>query len=179
MKSNTEHLLKAINFLAWVVCIGLLLKAGVMIGSFILSATGTSVTAKETGLDLSAYKEDGFIHYFLIVNYKIFIIIIQAYIAFLLTRLLSNSNISQPFNTVVVGLMEKISYAILGVWLITMIHNLHLGLLEQKIGMGTSEISGEFIILSGIVYAIAQMFKRGVEIQNENKLLTHSKGILK
>lgn len=169
-KSKTEYLLKAMNLLAWVVCIGLLLKAGAILISFVISSTGSPTAAKDlyNGIELAAYKEFGFIHYFLIVSYKIFIIVIQAYIAFLMTRLLSDFNISQPFNSAVVQLMEKISYAILGVWLIAMIHNIHIGLMEKTVGSATTEISGEFIILSGIVYVMAQMFKRGIEIQSEN-----------
>jgi hypothetical protein len=96
--------------------------------------------------------------------------IAQAYIAFLMTRLLSKLNISKPFNADVVKLMQKISYAILCVWLITLIYDIHVAILEKMHGLVATYISGDFIFLAGIVYVFAQMFKRGIEFQSENEL---------
>ena len=66
-----------------------------------------------------------------LVGYKIVLYGAQAYIAFLITGLLSKLNIARPFNTAIVQLLEKISYAILCVWLVAMLHNIHLIILEK------------------------------------------------
>ena len=121
-------------------------------------------------MDLYAYRQQGFGNYTFVVAYKVILYITQAYIAFLMTRLLSRINISKPFNADVVKLMLKISYAILCVWLIAMVHNIHVSLLEKSYGLVATYISGDSIFLAGIVYVLAQMFKRGVEIQSENEL---------
>ena len=119
---------------------------------------------------MHAYREQSFVNYSFVVGYKVLLYIIQAYIAFLMTRLLSKLNISRPFNTDVVKLMQMICYSILCVWLIAVIHNIHIRILEETYGFITTDISGDSIFLAGIVYILAQMFKRGVEIQTENEL---------
>jgi hypothetical protein len=171
MKSKTENLLKVMNFLAWVVFIGLMIVAGAIIISWFVSI-GNPQAAKNLykGMDLSAYRQQSFMHYTFVVWYKVMLYITQAYIAFLMTRLLSRLNISKPFSADTAILMQKISYAILCVWLIAMIHNIHIYLLEKSYGLVARYISGDSIFLAGIVYVLAQLFKRGVEIQSENEL---------
>ena len=121
-------------------------------------------------MDLSAYRQQSFVHYTFVVGYKAILYITQAYIAFLMTRLLSGLNISRPFNADVVKLMQKISYSILCVWLVTMAYDIHVYLLEKSYGLVASYISGDSIFLAGITYILAQLFKRGAEIQSENEL---------
>jgi hypothetical protein len=171
MKSKTEKLLRVMNILAWVVFIGLLIVAGSIIISYFVSI-GNAQAAKDLyrGMDLYAYRHHSFGHYTFVVGYKVMLYITQAYIAFLMTSLLSRLNISKPFNADVVKLMQKISYSILCVWLVAMVHNIHIGILEKSYGLVATYISGDSIFLAGIVYVLAQMFKRGVEIQSENDL---------
>jgi len=171
MKSRTENLLTVMNILAWVVFVGLIAIAGSITISYFVSI-GNAQAAKNLykGMDLSAYRQQSFVNYTFIVMYKIMLNIMQAYIAFLMTSLLSKLNISKPFNADVVKLMQKISYAILCVWLITMVYDIHVAILEKIYGLVATYISGDSIFLAGVVYVLAQMFKRGVEIQSENEL---------
>ena len=171
MKSKTENLLTAMNILAWIVFIGLSITAGSIIVSYFVSI-GNAQAAKNLyrGMDLYAYRQYSFVNYTFVVGYKIILYIMQAYIAFLMTSLLSRLNISRPFSADVVKLMQKISYSILCVWLVSMAYNIHIAILEKSYGVVATYISGEFIFLAGIVYVLAQMFKRGVEIQSENEL---------
>jgi len=171
MKSKTESLLKIMNVLAWVVFIGLMIQAGSIIISYAVSI-GNPDAAKNLyrGWNMFPYRHQSFMHYTFVVGYKVLLYITQAYIAFLITRLLRGLNISRPFNADVVKLMQKISYSILCVWLIAMAHNIHVAVLEKSYGLVATYISGDAIFLAGIVYVLAQMFKRGAEIQSENEL---------
>lgn len=171
MKSKTETLLTVMKILAWIVFIGLMVVAGSIIISYFVSIRN-ALAAKDLykGMDLYPYRQYSFVHYSFIVGYKVLLNITQAYIAFLMTSLLSRINISKPFNADVVKLMQKICYSILCVWLVTMVHNIHVAILEKSHGLVATYISGDSIFLAGIVYVLAQMFKRGVEIQTENEL---------
>src|ERR1017187_6113369 len=166
MKSKAENLLTVMHILAWIVFIGLMAIAGSITISWFVSI-GNAQAARDLykGLDLYAYKQYSFV-----VLYKVIWYITQAYIAFLMTSLLSKLNISRPFNADVVILMQKISYSILCVWIVAMAYNIHVGILEKRYGIAATYISGDSIFLAGIVYILAQMFKRGVEIQSENEL---------
>ena len=171
MKSNTEKLLTVMNILAWIVFIGLLIKAGAILISYLVSI-GNPQAAKNLymGMDLYAYRQQSFGNYSFVAGYKVLLYITQAYIAFLMTSLLSKLNISRPFNADVIKLMQKICYSILCVWLVAMVNNIHVGILEKNYGLVATYISGDSIFLAGIVYVLAQMFKRGLEIQSENEL---------
>ena len=76
-----------------------------------------------------------------------------------------------PFTTEVVSRLEKISYYAFGIWLVTMHYNAHTAWLMKKTGeLNGNFISGEFILMVGLVYIFSQVFKRGVEIQSDNEL---------
>ena len=171
MKSKTEKLLKVMRFLACLAFIGLLIKAGAIIMSF-----GVSIQNPEAskdlykGMDLSRYADYSFINYTLIVGYYVLLYLMQAYIALFMTKLLSSLNLEKPFTETVVDLLKKVSYTIFGVWLIAMLHNAHVIGLEKYAGIDAEPFAGEYIFLAGIVYVLAQLFKRGVEIQAENEL---------
>jgi hypothetical protein len=171
MKTKTENLLTVMHILAWVVFIGLAIQAGAIIISYIVSI-GHAQAAKNLfrGMDLYAYRVQSFGHYSFVVGYRVIFCITEAYTAYLMTSLLSKLNISKPFNVDVVKLMQRISYCILYVWLIAMVYNTHVGILEQHYGLVATYIPGDFIFIAAVVYVFAQMFKRGIEIQSENEL---------
>jgi hypothetical protein len=171
MRSTTEKLLIIMRLLAWLAFIGLLIKAGAIIMSY-----GTSVKNPEAakdlynGMDLSRYQTYSFTNYSIIVFYHILLNFMQAYIALFIAKLLSSIHIEKPFTKIVLDLLKKISITIFGVWIIAMLHNLHVAILEKTAAISPEFIAVEFIFLAGVVYVLAQLFKRGVELQAENDL---------
>jgi hypothetical protein len=159
------------KILSWIVFIGLLIKAGSVFVSYMISLKNPEA-AKDLyeGLDLSAYMNASIVNYTFVVAYKVILYGLQAHIAYLFTKLLSRLNISKPFNSYVVMMMQIMTYTILGIWVFAMIYNIHVGILEKVYGIAASYISGDFLFLAGVVFIFAQMFKRGVEIQHENEL---------
>jgi hypothetical protein len=147
------------------------IKAGAMLISYVVSI-GNATAAKNLypDTDLSAYRQLGLTHYTFIFGYQAIYINTQAYAAYLVTMLLTKLNISRPFSPEVVTLMQRLSYCILNVWVVAVVNNIHVGILEQRMGIPANKISVDAIFLAGIVYVLAQMFKRGVEIQSENEL---------
>ena len=96
---------------------------------------------------------------------------LEAYIAYLVTRIFLKLNLDFPFSVQVNSLVLKISHVALATGLVSLIAN---GYTKYLIGKGIelhfSWGTTEFIFLSGIIYIIAQILKRGVEIQSENEL---------
>ena len=121
------------HIVAWFVAIGLLIKAGAIIFSYLISINNAEASNNlYSGLDLSAYRRYSFSQYSLIVLYKVLLISIEAYIAFLIIKLLSKLNLEKPFNYKVQILMQKISYSILYLWIIAMVHNTHVQYIGSK-----------------------------------------------
>lgn len=171
MKIKTEKLLKIMNILSWVIFIGILFETGAVVVSYFVSISNPlAAKALYKGIDMYAYREQSFVNYSILAGYKVFIYVLKAYIAFQMTKLLTRLNISRPFTIEVVLLMQSISYSIFIIWIISVINNTHVDLLEKSYGIAATHISGDFIFIAGIVYVFAQMFRRGIEIQSENDL---------
>ncbi len=172
MKIRTEQLLAVMNVLAWVTFIGLMIKAGAILISY-----GVSIANPEAaknlyrGMDLYKLRQFSFWHYTSMVSFEVALAALEAYIAYLVIKVLSKIKLTNPFTIGISNMLEKLSYFILGTWVTVMLYNAHTKWLLKRIdGLQENLISGEFIFLAGVVFVIAQIFKRGVEIQSENEL---------
>lgn len=172
MKTKTEKILVVMNVLTWIVFIGLLIQAGAILISYGVSLFN-SETAKNlySGMDLSSLRESGIWKYTGAVSFMIAILCLKAYTAYLVIKILSKINMSNPFNSEIAGLIEKVSFVILEIWIITIIANEYSNWLSKNdlVLRGTRE-AGEFIFLAGVIFVFAQIFKKGVELQSENEL---------
>jgi hypothetical protein len=171
MKSKTEKLLKLMHVLSWIVFVGLMIKAGSILISYLVSI-GNEEASKNLfgGLNLWDYRNHSFTQYSLIVGYKILLFAFEAYIAYQIIKLLSKLNLEKPFNPRVQILMQKISYSVFYLWILATIHNTHVQFLGKKYRFTIDLFSSDFIFLAGIIFIFAQIVKRGIELQSENEL---------
>ena len=172
MKNRTEQILLVMHVLAWIVFFGLIIKAGAIIVSYVVS-TSNAEGAKNLyrGMNLFAVRQFSFWQYTTLVSFMVAILFLKANIAYLVTRVLSKIKMTSPFTIEISKLLEKISYTIFGTWLVVMLYNGHTTWLAKRIdGMEEKFISGEFILLAGVVFVISQIFKKGVELQTESEL---------
>lgn len=169
---KTKRILKIMNILAWIAFIGLSIKAGAILISYFISLRNEEA-AKDLyeGMNLIAYKQHSLLQYSIIVGYRIIQFSVQAYIAFLVLKLLSTLNIERPFNANALKRMQTISYCLLGLWALVVIHNIHVGILEANSGIIAELLPSEFVYIAGIVYVFSLLFKRGLELQSENDLM--------
>ncbi|MFT5761440.1 MAG: hypothetical protein ACI8WA_000555, partial [Polaribacter sp.] len=122
------------------------------------------------GMNLFEYRNYSFIQYSFIISYKVLLFAIEAYIAFLVIKLLRKLNIKQPFNMDVQKLMQQISKGIFYLWILAIVHNTHMQLIAGKHDFKMDLFSSDFVFLSVIIFIFAQIVKRGIEIQSENDL---------
>ena len=171
MKNKTQNLLKFMNILSWIVFIGLMIKAGTILFVYFLSITNELASQNLFGgLNLSEYRNYSFTHYSFIVFYNVLLFSIEAYIAFLITKLLSGLNLKKPFSLMVLKLMKKISFSIFYLWIVAIIHNAHVQYIGISNNFKMDLFSSDFIFLSAVIFIFAQIVKRGIEIQSENDL---------
>ena len=97
----------------------------------------------------------------------------KATIWYVLYSLLLKLKLQTPFSLEVQIKLERIAYCFFGVWIIsgffwkTFIYYLSK---ETNIHLLINNNADEYIFIAGIVYIIAQIFKHGIEIQEENQL---------
>lgn len=172
MKTKTESILTTMNVLSWVVFIGLLIKLGALIVSYFISIINPEMTKNiYMGSDLFSLIKLDFWKYSVTAFLMITLLGLKAYTAYLVVQILSKINLEHPFIMRVALLIEKVSHVIFATWAVSMLANaFHGWLLQNNLPTTENWISGEFIFLAGVIFIIAQIFKKGIELQSENEL---------
>jgi hypothetical protein len=171
-QTKTEQVLIVLHILAWLAFVGLMIEGGAILISYSISCSNPA-GAKNlyNGLNLYDLRQFNFWYYTGAVSYMVVLLVLKALVSFQVIRILSKFNLKNPFTPEVAGRLEKISYIALGTWVVTMLSNIYLGWLQKTTGkLFGNQLSGEFIFMVALVFIIAQVFKRGVEIQSENDL---------
>lgn len=174
MKTTTSTILTVLKILTWIVFIGLSIKCGSQIIAFIIGFLNPEWAQNMYNVDQNWFKlraESEWI-YICVMSLIIFISAFKAYIWYILIELLSKLDLQSPFTMEVAKKLESIAYQLLVIWIASSVGN---GFFEGLENRGINSIvkledASEFIFIAGIVYVISQIFKRGIEIQQENEL---------
>ncbi len=171
-KTKTETILTVMNVLTWILFIGLMIEAGAVLVSYGVSIVNPKALMKMyKGLDFYSLSQYDFWHYTGIISLKASILIIEAYTASLVIKVLSAIKITNPFTMDVALRLEKIAYMLILAWGAIILYNGQLKWLsKQVVGLQEQSLSAELIFYAGLVFVIAQIFKKGVELQTENEL---------
>ena len=171
-KTKTETILVIMNVLTWIIFIGLMIEAGAVLVSYGVSIVNPKAVIKMyKGLDFYSLSQYDFWHYTGIISLKAAILIIEAYTAFLVIKVLSTIKITNPFTMDVAQRLEKIAYMLILAWGAIILYNGQLKWLSKEVaGLRENSLPAELIFYAGLVFVIAQIFKKGVEIQTENEL---------
>ncbi|MCB0709562.1 MAG: DUF2975 domain-containing protein, partial [Chitinophagaceae bacterium] len=101
--------------------------------------------------------------------------ILKACLFYIVIRLMHKMDLSKPFNTYVASKISQISYFTLSIGLLSFIARqlsknlMHHGFVPDNLNLFWAD-SQAFILMGAVIYIIATIFKKGVEIQNENDL---------
>lgn len=159
------------NLVAWVVFVGLLIEAGAVLMSYLLSLQNPE-GAKNLYLGLNLFDIMQFSQaaYAASIAFYVLILLLKAFAALIVVRLLSSINIDHPFSQEVVALILKISRIILVAAAVVLLQRAFaFWLSEQNLQLESTSPDG-FLFLAGVIYVISQLFKKGVEMQTENGL---------
>ena len=180
-KTRTEKILKIINVFAWIIFVGTLVKFGTILIIFIISLFNPEAVlfkdievfgeGTSSGTYFYEIRESHLWNYIPYVISIILWTLIKSYLAYLIIKLLAKINLIHPFSMEVADRIVKISYALIFIWVLSFVVGFFDKWATLAIGLEPQfEVRGEFLFIAGLVYLIGNIFKRGVEIQNENKL---------
>ncbi len=176
MSKKSNFVFKVLSIVAWVIFVGLCIEAGGLIVNFIFSLYKPEfVQNLYKKLDLSVMYNLSKWAFFSMYTFILVISILKAYLFFIVIRLISKLDLSKPFNNFVSEQITQISYFTLSIGLLSYIaqqtakHLLHRGFEIDQLNQFWVD-SQAYILMAAVVYVIATIFKRGLEIQNENDL---------
>jgi hypothetical protein len=176
MAKKNNFVFIVLSIVAWIIFVGLGIEAGGLIVNFIFSLYKPEfVQSLYQKLDLSQMYNLNKWVFFSMYSFILFISIMKAYLFYVVIMLISKLNLSKPFDSYVAGQIKKISYFTLSIGLISYIaretaNNLqHYGFEIDALNQFWAD-SQAWILMAAVIYVIATIFSRGVELQNENDL---------
>jgi hypothetical protein len=176
MSKKNNLVFKVLSVVAWVIFVGLCIEAGGLIVNFIFSLYKPEfVQNLYQKLDLSEMYERSKWAFFSMYSFILVIAILKAVLFYIVIRLISKLDLSKPFNSFVSEQITQISYYTLSIGLLSYIAQqsaknlMHHGFVTDNLNQFWTD-SEAFILMAAVVYVIATIFKKGLEIQNENDL---------
>jgi hypothetical protein len=175
--SKTNNLIfKGLSIVSWIIFVGLCIEAGALIVNFIVSFFKPEIIQNlYQKLDLSKMYNRSKWAFFGMYSFILAIAILKAILFYVVIKLLSKFNLLNPFNDFVANQISQISYYTFSIGLLSYIarqtakYLMHRGY-DINVLNQFWEDSQAFILMAAVVYIIATIFKKGVEIQNENDL---------
>ena len=176
MSKRNDFVFKGLRIVAWVIFVGLCIEAGGLIVNFIFSLFRPEfVQNLYQKLDLREMYNRSKWAFFGMYSFALVIAVMKAYLFYLVIILTHKINLSKPFNSFVSKQVTRISYCTFSIGLLSYIARqssknlLHLGYDIDNLNQFWAD-SQAFILMAAVIYVIAAIFAKGVEIQNENDL---------
>ena len=176
MSKTNNFVFWGLYIVAWLIFVGLCIEAGGLIVNFFFSLYKPEfVQNLYQKLDLTTMYKESRLAFFGIYSFILIISILKACLFYTVIRLMHKMNLSKPFSTFVAKQISQISYYTFSIGLLSYIARqltksvMHHGFVTDSLSQFWAD-SQAFILMGAIVYIIATIFKKGVDIQNENDL---------
>ena len=176
MSKTNNFVFKGLHIIAWIIFVGLSIEAGGLIVNFVFSIYRPEfVPNLYQKLDLSEMYNSNKWVFFGMYGFILFVSVLKAYLFYIVVILMHKIDLSNPFSSFVSEQITKISYWTFSIGILSYIarqtaKNIqHHGYVIDNLNQFWAD-SQAFILMAAVIYVIATIFKKGVEIQNENDL---------
>ena len=173
MSSYRTFVFQAVHVLFWIVFIGLGIETGALLTSFVATLIkGPDVIQyMYKDLNLSELQASNLVFYVNMASSMVLLSGLKAYMAYLVILILMSLKLEKPFDPSVVRRVVRISHVAMGAGFLAIFMT---GYSKWLVGRGYAIPhqwdGGEFLFLAGIIYIIANVLQKGVELQQENEL---------
>ncbi|QIA08140.1 DUF2975 domain-containing protein [Draconibacterium halophilum] len=170
--TRTQQVLAVMKFLVYLSITWYFLKmGGIVFMSLAFLAQGKPLTDLFFMQDWFNLLETNPEYYTLIIVLVISRSLLNISIWIMVLRLLKRIQLSNPFTKEVIERLERISYLLFSIWILSISAGGFFAWLGEKAGeLNDSWDHGPYLFMAGLVFIISQIFKRGVELQSENDL---------
>lgn len=162
--------------IAWIIFVGLSIEAGGLIVNFVFHLYNPEMIQNlYQKLDLIKMYQNNRLGFFSIYSFILIISVLKAVLFYTVINLMHKMSLEKPFSVFVAKQISQLSYYTLSIGLLSYIarqfvKNLeHHGFVSDNLNQFWAD-SDAFVLMGAVIYIIAQIFKRGVELQEENDL---------
>ena len=176
MSQSTDLIIKFLHVISWIIFIALCYQTGALLFNYAFMQFRVFPPENQyLILDLSQlFVQDEFL-FGLVFIIATGITALKAYTFYLITQIFAYLNLHKPFSREIASLISKISYYVFVVGIVGAIAS---GINEDLANQGYPvqnameywDDYSAFLMMSAVVFVIAQVFKKGLEIQAENDL---------
>lgn len=170
---KTQQVIGILQVVSWILFIGLCIQTGAMVISLAISTFINHDGSANfyQGMDLSELMAYSQWHYFAHGSLLVWLSGLKAFLFFQVVKAIGKINITHPFSKDMAQLISKMSGIALQIGITALLTQLYAGwLVEEHVHFTVHAEGSEFLYLAGILFVIAMIFKRGIEIQSENEL---------
>lgn len=176
MSKTNNFVFWGLYIIAWLIFVGLSIEAGGLLVNFFFTLYNPEfVQNLYQKLDLIEMYNDSRLAFFGVYSFILIISILKACLFYTVIRLMHKMDLSKPFNDFVAVQISRMSYITLSIGLLSYIARQvveslkHHGFVPDNLNQFWAD-SQAFILMGAVIYIIAIIFKKGVDIQNENEL---------
>ena len=176
MKKTNTFVFISVKIVAWLIFVGLCIEAGALIVNFVYSIFKPEIVGKlYQKLDLQEMYQLSKWVFFSMFSFVLVVSLLKAYLFYLVILLVTKFDLSKPFNEFVSEKISQISYFTFSIGFVSYIARQTGKNITNK-GIDTQMLnqfwvdSQAFILMSAVIYIIAIIFKKGIDLQNENDL---------
>lgn len=173
MRTYSAFILWLVKLFFWTIFIGLCIKTGALVVSTAVSLFVNPAATADLymGLDLSTVWERSQQVFLLYSSTYILLNALQAYIGYLIVSIILKLKADRPFSPEIALTIEKVSQTSLIAGITAIFgHGISRWLLQEGIHTPIEWAYTEILFFGGVVYFIAEVFRRGVVFQQENEL---------
>lgn len=176
MTKTNNFVFWGLCIIAWLIFVGLSIEAGGLIVNFFFSIFKPEVVQNlYQKLDLTGMYKESKMVFFGIYSFVLLVSILKAILFYIVVRLMHKMDLTKPFNSFVSNQILHISYYTISIGLLSYIGRqiaedlMHYGFVTDSLNPFWAD-SQAFVLMGAVIYIIAIIFKKGVDIQNENDL---------
>lgn len=176
MLTKTNFIFIVLLILSWLIFVGLGIEAGGLIVNFFFSIYRPDFVGNlYQTMDLTGLYRDHPNEFYKVYSFILVIAILKTYLFYIVVMLMHRIDLKKPFNPKVAKEIMQLSYFTLTIGLLSVLAQESTKktemLLKNSVNLQQFWIDGEAFILTGaIIYIIATIFKKGVDLQTENDL---------
>jgi hypothetical protein len=175
VKTKTQTILTVSKWLAFLGLIGYSILFGSQLTTLVASFINPEWAKRtyEVDLNLFSIRDHSTGFYVSAMSLTIAVSALKVLVWYVVFDLLSKLKLQTPFSMEVEKKLERVAYLLLAVWIVSSIFwKIYIYYLSRDTGvqLPTNSSGDEYLFMAGIIYIISQVFKRGIEIQEENQL---------
>lgn len=176
MSKTNNFVFWGLYCIAWLIFVGLSIEAGGIIVNFVISLYNPEIIQHlYQKLNLMEMYNNSKLAFFGVYSFILIISTLKACLFYTVISLMHKMDLAKPFDTFVAKQILYMSYYTLSIGLLSsiaqqLVKNLkHHNFVPDSVNQFWAD-SHAFILMGAVIYIIAIIFKKGVDIQNENDL---------